>query len=47
MFEDRERIDRGLHDFAIQRLFASGIALQGLQRLVQAPPEAAEHWHRQ
>ncbi|MEU6510285.1 GAF domain-containing protein [Streptomyces sp. NPDC046942] len=42
VFEDRERIARDLHDLAIQRLFASGMGLQGLQRLVQGPPEAAE-----
>ena len=37
---DRERIGRDLHDIVIQRLFATGLALQGLTTLVE-PPEAA------
>lgn len=37
---DRERIGRDLHDIVIQRLFATGLALQGLATLVE-PPEAA------
>lgn len=36
---ERERIGRDLHDMVIQRLFATGLALQGLANLV-APPEA-------
>jgi signal transduction histidine kinase len=35
MFEDRERIARDLHDTVIQRLFATGLALQGAARLSQ------------
>src|SRR5205814_9395566 len=37
MFEDRERIARELHDTVIQRLFATGLALQATIRLVQRP----------
>lgn len=40
VFEDRERIARDLHDTVIQRLFASGMALQGAARL--ADTEVAE-----
>ncbi len=39
--EDRERIARDLHDTVIQRLFATGMSLQGSIRLVQTDPEAA------
>lgn len=35
VLEDRERIARDLHDTVIQRLFASGLSLQGIARLVQ------------
>ena len=37
MFEDRERIARELHDTVIQRLFATGLTLQALVRLVDQP----------
>lgn len=37
MFEDRERIARELHDTVIQRLFATGLTLQSLVRLVDQP----------
>ena len=37
MFEDRERIARELHDTVIQRLFATGLALQATVRLVERP----------
>lgn len=40
VFEDRERIARDLHDTVIQRLFATGMALQAVVDLVA--PEAAE-----
>ena len=33
VFEDRDRIARDLHDLVIQRLFATGMALQGAVRL--------------
>src|SRR5215207_488693 len=39
--EDRERIARDLHDTVIQRLFATGLSLQGTLRLVGADPAAA------
>jgi signal transduction histidine kinase len=35
LLEDRERIARDLHDTVIQRLFATGLALQGTARLSQ------------
>lgn len=37
---ERERIGRDLHDIVIQRLFATGLALQGAATIVE-PPEAA------
>ncbi|TCO62246.1 GAF domain-containing sensor histidine kinase [Actinocrispum wychmicini] len=37
VFEDRDRIARDLHDQVIQRLFAIGLGLQGLTRLVVKP----------
>ena len=36
LFEDRERIARDLHDNVIQRLFATGLGLQGTMRLAGA-----------
>lgn len=41
LFADRERIARDLHDTVIQRLFAVGLSLQGLARVVD-PPSAQE-----
>jgi signal transduction histidine kinase len=38
---DRDRIARDLHDTVIQRLFATGLALQATSRLVRADPDAA------
>jgi signal transduction histidine kinase len=35
LVEDRERIARDLHDTVIQRLFATGLSLQGTARLVR------------
>lgn len=40
LVEDRERIARELHDTVIQRLFATGLALQGTARLVGTDPTA-------
>lgn len=37
MFEDRDRIARDLHDLVIQRLFATGLGLEGLSRLINDP----------
>ena len=37
ILSDRERIARDLHDTVIQRLFATGMALQGAARLAQRP----------
>ncbi|NUR97567.1 MAG: GAF domain-containing protein [Kribbellaceae bacterium] len=41
VLEDRDRIARDLHDLVIQRLFATGLQLQGMHRLV-----APEHQQR-
>ena len=41
LLEDRERIARDLHDTVIQRLFATGLSLQGTARLIQHPEVAA------
>lgn len=41
LFEDRERIARDLHDTVIQRLFATGLSLQGTAPLVHRDPERA------
>jgi signal transduction histidine kinase len=37
MFEDRDRIARDLHDLVIHRLFATGLGLAGLSRLIADP----------
>jgi signal transduction histidine kinase len=36
VLEDRDRIARELHDLVIQRLFATGLHLQGMHRMVSA-----------
>lgn len=41
LLEDRERIARDLHDTVIQRLFATGLALQAAERMSDRP-EVAE-----
>ena len=41
LVEDRERIARDLHDTVIQRLFATGLSLQGTVGLVHSDPDAA------
>ena len=41
LIEDRDRIARDLHDTVIQRLFATGMSLQGSARLVRTDPQAA------
>lgn len=37
VYEDRDRIARDLHDLVIQRLFATGLSLQGLGRYLTDP----------
>ena len=47
VFEDRDRIARDLHDLVIQRLFATGMQLEGAARLIrERPEEAAGRVHR-
>ena len=41
LLEDRERIARDLHDTVIQRLFATGLSLQGAAKLAERPEVAA------
>jgi GAF domain-containing protein len=41
VLEDRDRIGRDLHDLVIQRLYATGMSLQGASALI-AQPEAAQ-----
>ena len=41
MLEDRERIAQDLHDTVIQRLFATGLGLQGAARLAERPEVVA------
>lgn len=38
LYEDRDRIARDLHDLVIQRLFATGMSLQGASRLGKLDP---------
>jgi signal transduction histidine kinase len=38
VFEDRDRIARDLHDLVIQRLYASGMKLQGTLPMIDRPP---------
>ena len=40
VFEDRDRIARDLHDLVIQRLYATGMSLQGTVSLIAAPEAA-------
>lgn len=41
LLEDRERIARDLHDTVIQRLFATGLSLQGTAPLIRTDPVTA------
>ena len=41
LLEDRERIARDLHDTVIQRVFATGLSLQGTLPLIHADPDSA------
>ncbi|HEX9066410.1 MAG TPA: GAF domain-containing protein [Streptosporangiaceae bacterium] len=45
VFEDRDRIAKDLHDLVIQRLYATGMSLQGVTSLI-AVPEVAERVSR-
>jgi signal transduction histidine kinase len=45
VFEDRDRIARDLHDLVIQRLFATGMQLEGAVRRIQ-DEDAARRVHR-
>lgn len=46
VFEDRDRIARDLHDLVIQRLFATGMLLQGATRIDDVPENALERIER-
>lgn len=46
VYEDRDRIARDLHDLVIQRLFATGMMLQGATRTAQLPPDANDRISR-
>jgi signal transduction histidine kinase len=41
LVEDRERIARDLHDTVVQRLFATGLSLQGAAGLIRGDPDTA------
>src|ERR1700677_1190602 len=41
LYEDRDRIARDLHDLVIQRLYATGMALEGTVSMI-AEPEVAK-----
>ena len=40
VYQDRDRIARDLHDLVIQRLFATGMSLQGATRMPDVPQDA-------
>ncbi|CAN5434434.1 hypothetical protein BH10ACT1_BH10ACT1_22880 [soil metagenome] len=42
LIEDRDRIARDLHDTVIQRLFATGLTLQGVARMAEPMPEVVD-----
>lgn len=46
LIADRERIGRDLHDTVIQRLFATGLSLQAMQRRLADEPELSERLER-
>ena len=41
LFEDRDRIARDLHDLVIQRLYATGMSLQGTMPMISRPEVAS------
>ncbi|MCK9875979.1 GAF domain-containing protein [Frankia sp. Ag45/Mut15] len=43
VFEERDRIARDLHDVVIQRLFATGLQLQGMARMAGGPVATRLH----
>jgi signal transduction histidine kinase len=45
VFEDRDRIAKDLHDLVIQRLYATGMSLQGVSSMIRVP-EVAERVSR-
>ncbi len=45
VFEDRDRIAKDLHDLVIQRLYATGMSLQGVTSMISSP-EVAERVSR-
>lgn len=46
VYEDRDRIARDLHDLVIQRLFATGMLLQGAPRIGDLDPAVADRINR-
>lgn len=46
VFEDRDRIARDLHDLVIQRLFATGMSLQGVTRIADPSAEIVTRINR-
>ena len=40
MYQDRDRIARDLHDLVIQRLYATGMSLQGTMPMISRPEVA-------
>lgn len=46
IYQDRDRIARDLHDLVIQRLFATGMSLQGAGRIPDVPEQASERISR-
>ncbi len=46
VYEDRDRIARDLHDLVIQRLFATGMMLQGVSRVPGTPDAVTERVNR-
>lgn len=45
VYEDRDRIARDLHDLVIQRLYATGMSLQGTMPMISRPEVAARVSH--